>query len=785
MKKVYDEKAIKVLKGLEGVRKRPTMYLVEKGDTMVGKMVSELVDNAVDEYLAGRNKSVEIVAKKDWYIVADKAEGIPVGMHEELQISTLTLIFTELHAGGKFSDEYYSSSGGVHGVGASVVNAVSAVLEVWTYRKGWYYQKFQKGKIITKVIKLKSLPKEITKELSYIPKKGTIIKFIPDQTVVSASSNLAVLNLTETKEWLKNVALLNSGLEVTYTADNQTRTFLNKKGLGVCLHKKLNKLKVEAISPEIELKTSSLAFAVQWSSYDQEDGLDSYVSSIPTKNGGTHVDGFYSGLIKAISLYKTRKDKFTTSDIRTGLIGVMNWRMSQPEFSSQGKERLTSLVGKQVETIVFDYFKKYFQKNKSLVKKLIKRANNIKKTKEDFKKVMEGVSSIKKKKNGVLLPNILSVAKCKPHERELFICEGDSAMGTAKRARNVKFQEVLKVQGKPANALKMSLSKLLKCEPILNILTAIGYDYNKKGNPLDRLRVNNIFLLSDPDPDGPLQGDTIIFCPNGEYSISYLTKWAEENPEEAKDGILVYARNCVGKTVIARAYYPKIAVVTNKIYKVYLTSGGYFECTEDHKWVVNKDGVQNKNRCSHWLGHDYLATKFLTKGDVLSMRNTEKGIIARVEFKILDKPIPFYCMTVPTTGNFYVYNKFGDFLCSSNSHINVLELSLLYKMIPQIFDSGRVYVCNSPLFTAYVKNKRYMGATFEECFKKCPPNTPKHLVKRAKGLGEMSVDTLTEVAFDPQTRSVIQLQPVKGKEETYFKDIMSSNSAARKKLLGL
>lgn len=619
----YDEGSIKRFKGLDGVIQRPTMYLGPKGDQMVFRIIKEAVDNAYDEALAGRNSEIHVAAfpKENTYYVADKGQGIPVGKYKGTNESTLTLIMTELHTGGKFDNKAYKVSSGTHGIGIAAANAVCSPFEVWTYRdKSWHYQKFEQGKPKTKVTKAKP-PKDVTSIFGSI--KGTIVKMVPNQTVVSLDKGKtkAVLNIKDALQWLENLAVLNTGLKVTFRLNDKRKEFVNKQGPVKILKDRLERDNLQALGKPCIYEDQSITLALQWSSYTEDDGVSSYVSSSFTRDGGTHLDGLFSALTKALTKHKIKRDKFTPKDLRNGLIGVLNFKMSQPEFSSQVKDRLTSNVSKEVEEICLKALTKFFDQNKSLARKILNRATEVKKAKEELKKTMEGISKIKKKNGSVLLPDVLASApRCKPEEREVFLTEGESASGTARLARNNKYQEILRVQGKLANAMRMPLAKLLKSTAIQNFLAAIGYDPKQK-EPHKNLRVGKIMLLSDSDSDG--------------------------------------------------------------------------------------------------------------------------------------------------------------------RHINILELSLLYKLLPKVFEDGRVYVCNAPLFSAFVKNKRYFGSTFDECYKQLPKGTPKHIVMRAKGWGEVDVETLSIIAFEPSTRSLIKIQPVKGKEARHFEHLMSSDTAARKELLGL
>lgn len=429
----YNEDSIQHFEGLEGVRQKPGMYLGERGPQMAFRALKEVVDNCYDEYSAGRNSEIEVVldTKNLCYIVADKAQGIPVGLHKVSKMSTLTLIFTKLHAGGKFNDKAYKSSAGTHGVGAACSNAVSDKFEVWTKREGvWYHQAFSKGKPLADV-KKSNPPSRITDQLQAKPTKGTIVCMSLDQSIVSADKGKtkAKVDVAYTAAWLRNLALMNKNLKITLTANGKTKTYLNTVGISKMLTSRIEKDELEVMGKPLIFEDDFISVAIQWTSYTEEDGVTSYVSSSLTRDGGTHLDEFYDALTKSLSGFKSTRDKYAPRDLRNGLVGILNFKMSQPEFSSQVKDRLTSNLGKSVFDKLLPFFNEFFSKNKSLARKILVRASNVKKTKEQFKKLMDGIVAVNQSKRGVMLPNILASAKCSPDKRELFIVEGDSAAG--------------------------------------------------------------------------------------------------------------------------------------------------------------------------------------------------------------------------------------------------------------------------------------------------------------------------------------------------------------------
>lgn len=527
----YDESNIKMLKGPEKVRKKPGMYLGERGDPMVYRGVKEIVDNCYDEFSAGRNKLIEVIfdTRNDFYLVADQAQGIPVGMNKEEGRSTLELIFTELHAGGKFDDQAYKTSSGTHGVGAAATNAVCESFNVWTQREGqWWSQSYKKGVPTSKVVKCK--PPKIEHQghtlVDKIQKYGSIVAMVFDQTIVSESATdkkakklaPAKLNLKSALTWLSNLAELNPGLTIRVTAIGAKKekqyTFLNKEGLPYIVKKLAEDNELTLVAKPFVYQSENIDCVVQWSNHPDTDLFRSFVNCSPTRDHGKHVDGLSSALGKVLNGLKGARDKFKAADVFNGLIGSFNFKMNGAEYNSQTKDKLTSLVNKEVEEILIPQLTEYFAKNKTLAKTVIKRAMDVGKGREALKDVMRGIAGVKKKGGAAdanLSAFLTSSPRCKPEDRELYIVEGDSAAGPSKDARDPAYQEVFKLTGKMANAIRTDLAKLLVSKAIVLLMKAIGVDpakidldqdISKICFTTDKLRVGKIMLLADADVDG-------------------------------------------------------------------------------------------------------------------------------------------------------------------------------------------------------------------------------------------------------------------------------------------
>ena len=500
----YTESSIKAYAGLDGVRKRPSMYLGERGDAMVFVMHSELVANCVDEYLAGRNNEIYVVFGDNEYIVADSAQGIPVGLHPSEGISTLTLVFTRLHAGGKFDNKAYEYSGGTHGCGAAAVSAVSTVFSVYTCRnKKWYFQEFKCGKPTTDVVQQKPT-KQICNKLGHVPSCGTVISFSPDQSIVAVDEKTkASLNRSDALRFLRNLALLNRNLKVTAVTPERTFVFINKEGIVRLLNSRLKNKGWTATSSIFVWEHATLDVACCWANHSSDTEMQGYVNSIHNKDGGKHLEGFYSALYKALLPMKLEREKLLMRDLRFGLVGFLNFRISGGEYSSQTKDRFTSNVAKSVEELLVPALTAFFRKN-NVGRSVIRQALLVAKGRDEFKKIVTSAMQIKRSS---LPPNLVTSPNAKPDKRVLYIVEGTSALGTAKRARNPDYQEVLPLFGKPPNALKCKFYKLITDRRVQDVLKAMGVDIkqtkaNKQTFSVESLRVRNVVILADADEDG-------------------------------------------------------------------------------------------------------------------------------------------------------------------------------------------------------------------------------------------------------------------------------------------
>lgn len=500
MAKTYDASNITYFESdLHKVRAKPQMYIGAVDNTGVFTILREAMDNAVDEYQAGNNKSVEIFLGADELWVVDTGRGIPVEKHPVAKKSTLTVALTSLQSSGKMDATgggAYATSIGTHGVGLKATNALSRAFDVWTCRKNeWWHTRFEAGNEKKPVTKAKApkLPNGKT------PKTGTIIRFIPDPTIFGKHK----LVPKDVINWAEMTAYMNPGLTISATMNGKTKTWLSKRGITELIEKRVTESKANLVGKMFVHSSKQMDLAIAFT--DAEGvSMNAYTNTVFNLEGGTHLVAFYDALFRSLKDYKGPKCDFTPTDLREGMIGVLNYKIASPRFDSQTKEKLVDeRVAKPCLAECEDVLKKFWDKNKSMAKALTQRAAELRKATFDFqqnKKLMRELKPSSKSK--MLLPGKLTgCPKCKPEKRELFLVEGDSAGGTAKLARNKDYQEVFYLRGKILNSMRSKDSQVFASEEVIGILKAIGFDPSHK-DPMSNLRVGRIIWLSDPDDDG-------------------------------------------------------------------------------------------------------------------------------------------------------------------------------------------------------------------------------------------------------------------------------------------
>jgi DNA gyrase subunit B len=514
-KSEYNASSITVLEGLEAVRKRPGMYIGSTGEKGLHHLVWEVVDNSVDEAMAGYASKVEVTLLADGGVrVADDGRGIPVDMHPVEKKPTLEVVLTVLHAGGKFGGGSYAVSGGLHGVGVSVVNALSVALEAEIYRDGYVWrQRYEDSKPVHDLQK-----GERTK------KTGTVITFWPDPKVFEVTE----FNAEVVARRLQEMAFLNKGLTIVLrderelpgeTAEGEEsaevrpreRVFNYPGGLEDFvrhinatkepIHKKVVSFSAKGEGHELEI-------AMQWNSGYQQS-VYTFANTINTHEGGTHEEGFRAALTRVVNAYakekKLLKDKdgnLTGDDVREGLVAIISVKVAEPQFEGQTKTKLGNTEVKSfVQTTCFEWLSDWFERNPSDARVIINKAVSSAQARMAARRAKELVRRKSAMDIGGLPGKLKDCQSSNPEECELYIVEGDSAGGSAKEGRESRFQAILPIRGKIINVEKARIDKVLKNAEVQSIITALGTGIHDEFD-LSKLRYHKVVLMADADVDG-------------------------------------------------------------------------------------------------------------------------------------------------------------------------------------------------------------------------------------------------------------------------------------------
>jgi DNA gyrase subunit B len=505
---VYDSSSIKVLEGLEAVRLRPAMYIGSTTENGLHHLVYEVVDNSVDEALAGFCDRVDVTIHLDNSLtVVDNGRGIPVDMHEDEGVSAAQVVMTKLHAGGKFDSKSYKVSGGLHGVGVSCVNALSELLQLEIWRDGYTWeQEYHRG-----------VPKAPLAKAGKAGKKtGTKITFKPDATIM----DVVEFNYDTLAQRLRELAFLNKGLTITLTDERvdpvKQHEFHYSGGIAefikhlnrgkAVLHEKPIYFEGERELPNGGMLTMEVA--LQYND-GYSESVFSFANNINTVDGGSHLSGFRSALTRTINyygqqagLFKDVKENLTGDDVREGLTAVVSVKLPQPQFEGQTKGKLNSDIQGFVVQLINEKLGEHFDKNPAVMRKIVSKAIDAARAREAARKARDLT-----RRKGALdsggLPGKLADCQEKDPERcELFLVEGESAGGTAKSGRDRRYQAILPLKGKILNVEKARYDKMLGHEEIRSMITAIGTGIGLTDFDITKLRYHKIIIMTDADVDG-------------------------------------------------------------------------------------------------------------------------------------------------------------------------------------------------------------------------------------------------------------------------------------------
>jgi len=784
--KEYKARSIKVMEGLEAVRKRPAMYIGSTGPRGLHHLVYEVVDNSVDEALAGHCNLITVLLNSDGSCtVEDNGRGIPTGIHPTEKVSAAQVVMTKLHAGGKFDKDAYKFSGGLHGVGISVVNALSEWLELTVYQDGKAYkQRYERGKPIAPLA-----------EVGDSTKRGTIVTFQPDPKIFTETTAFSFDTLSSR---LRELAFLNKKLRITIIDEhNDKRHEFYFEGGIVSFVKELNKKKnplfAQVIYFEQEDKQYILELAMQYNDGYGEQ-LFAFVNNINTTEGGTHVSGFKSALTKvcnkrAQALQMVKDGNFSSEDVREGLVCVISLKIPEPQFEGQTKTKLgNSEIKGIVDSWTFSYLDSFFEENPSIVRKILQKAEIAKRAREAAKKARDLTRRKTVLESSILPGKLADCTNEDPTQTELFIVEGDSAGGSAKQGRDRNNQAILPLKGKILNVEKARLDRILNNEEIKALISAVGTGIGEEFN-VDKARYHKVILMTDADVDGahirtllltfffrymnpviekgylyiaqpPLYkakiGRKEQYLKNDKALKQFLFDWAQEQTELSVDGKKVDTATWHQWLNDIQQYDDLVHQVSPRFKVSYDQCQALVNALRSHEWK-NVDSLEDLITKLQDSFPDYNIALDEPKIDIEEGEGAETPLPTHIIFKVRNSK-----WTVPLA-----------FFTAPEVHELIRRAELLKQLDHEwtlsIIGKDRSLENNGivPLVRALSQiSKPYMN------------------IQRYKGLGEMNPDQLWETSMNAKTRTILRVSIEDALEaDRWFTTLMGDDVQGRKEYI--
>lgn len=728
----YVASNIKVLKGLEAVRKRPGMYIGDTNINGLHHLVYEVVDNSIDEAMAGFCKNISVrLTKEGSAIIEDDGRGIPVDIHPTENIPAATVVLTILHAGGKFDKNTYKVSGGLHGVGVSVVNALSSRLIMTIYKNGSIYrQEFKKG-----------IPTTDLEVIGKSKKTGTTIEFFPDSEIMEIIS----FDPSILVKRLKEIAYLTKDITINFIVEKtgEKSVFHFEGGLAQFIQDVNKRAFVsDIISFEGSIDDMQLEVALAYNE-SYEEKILSFVNNIRTLEGGTHEAGFRAGLSRAIINYidnnataREKDSKIIGEDIREGLIAIISTKIMEPQFEGQTKSKLgSSFVKPIIQKLTYEKATKFFEENPLQAKLIMQKAILAARGREAAKKARD----LTRKKDNLsvaTLPGKLADCQSKiPSECEIYLVEGDSAGGSAKQGRDRGYQAILPLRGKILNVEKSRLDSILKSEEIKNMITAFGCGIGEEFN-LAKLRYHKIIIMTDADVDGS-HIQTLLMT----FFYRYLKPLVD-------NGFLYIAQ-------------PPLYRYKKGKKEIYLKDDKHLS-----EFLI-ESGIENFS----FEGISTIELKEILKM-ILRYKNLNKDLQKR--FQLNTELITFFLENDITSYDSLLDVKIEEFLLSCNFNIlnkhksqedvnfyvqtkeGLIELRVNKDLfLDSIFlESRKIFNTINDRLNGILDDKDYIGL-----LEKIELSAKKGAyIQRYKGLGEMNPDQLWETTMTPQNRTLLQVK---------------------------
>jgi len=786
--KEYKAKQIRVMEGLEAVRKRPAMYIGSTSIHGLHHLVYEVVDNSVDEALAGHCDTIKVILHEDGSCsVEDNGRGIPTDLHPTEKISATEVVLTKLHAGGKFDKDSYKFSGGLHGVGISVVNALSSKLHVTVWQNGKKYeQSYERGK-----------PLGVLTETGTTKKRGTLIRFTPDKKIFEKTD----FSFDTLSARLRELAFLNKKLHIAITdkAENKEKEFYFEGGIVSFvehINTKKNPLFKEVIHYQNEDDKYILEVAMQYND-GYGESLFSFVNNINTVEGGTHVAGFKSALTKVcnkraqeMGIFK-KGESFSSDDVREGLVGVISLKVPEPQFEGQTKTKLgNSEVKGLVDSWSFAALDTFFEENPNIAKKIFQKAEVAKRAREAAKKARE-LTRRKTVLESLILPGKL--ADCSnenPADAELFIVEGDSAGGSAKQGRDRNTQAILPLRGKILNVEKARLDRILSNEEIKALIAAIGCGIGTEEFDPNKARYHKVILMTDADVDG------------AHIRTLLLTFFFRHMKPLIEKGYLYIAQPPLYKVKIGRTerYLKDDKSFTQFLFDwarthTTLSVGGI--TTDETVWSQLLDHLlaydQELQRASNLFKIAYqYAHKIVTclhdkpwkreDGEEVLIENL-KSYFKQFEINITRETsgLPDEEATDPITKTYVQFDVMGKEWHVALDFFDSAEI----KTLLTLFEPVRELQLNDWQLQITGKDRIVKGKDVLKLKNALSTISKPYMnVQRYKGLGEMNPDQLWETSMDKETRSLLQVSIEDALDaDAWFTTLMGDDVSGRKQFI--